>query len=1517
MRLFIRISQIYSFFVKEKAMLMRSIFMLFFISVSINVSAQQAVVSSYYNSSIANTSSQSNEWTELFVVQDNLDMRNWTLGDNNGNQTAWQTPITFNNIPFWSKMRAGTIITIWHRNKDTGGIDHAKDISPDDGYIELWANDPLYFTGGDFTSNNTLHIANSGDLVQLKNGAGNHIHALGHISTVPTAGSFNSITGPKLNHTSTLANNSAIFIVPGTDITYYGTLTPLSGTTYTNIATGVTTSPNVSFGLPNSNVTWLDQNSDFWRSTRQPDWITPLLTATPNGSFTQVTLTWNPCVDPYPTDATQGYIILKNTSNSFADPVDGISYIAGALIGPATVVANITSSTTTAFTDNTSILCGENMYYRIYTYRYSADNSALSSTDVARGRAYNETNFGSASVSGPTLPTVADAGPTQSLCGVLTATLSGNNPLTGSGLWSAVSGPGNVTFGDPSINNTTVSVDVSGTYIFSWTISNGATCPPSSDDVTVTFSNAVTVVAGSNSPVCTGEDIQLTSSISEATYSWTGPDGFISNEQNPFITNATLLQAGNYNVTVTGIPGGCPTASNSTIITVNPSPISPTSVSSNITALCAGDPGNMILLASGGSGDIVEWFTGSCGGTFLGTGGSLTIANPDVTTTYYARWSTSNCGNSLCNSVTVSVTYPPVPSYAGNDQAVCGALTTTLEGNNPLIGTGTWSKELGPGTVNFSNTSLYNSSVTVLLPGIYVFRWTISNGEICPTSFDDVTIEFSNTISVSAGSNSPICNGDDIQLSASISGASYNWTGPIGFNSNEQYPTIPNPTPANNGFYKVTVSDIPGGCPETEDSTYVVVGIMPTTPAISSQNVNGTSQDVCEGSGVPYIITPPTPGSEYNWNISGGGIFITPTNANPININWTSAGVYVLSVTETTSAGCIGTPVTLSVIVSPPSTASISIIPDNNPVCRGTQVTFTATPTNGGTTPEYTWFVNGIQRPNSNSAEYTYIPNPLDNSEEVHVRLNSSSPCAFPNPVLSGIYTLTVTDNVAPVININTPTTSFCPGDTAVITADANYAGTAPMYSWFKNGNIQAGETSDIYTFIPNDGDAVFAKVLSNLDCASPPDATSTLLSFNVDTTMVVGLSIAQQPVLCNIDPVTVVATPSNTGTAPVYEWYLNGSLVPGQQSATYSSMLNEGDILFARVSSSLSCATGSPATSNNISISKPVLLEITQLDTVNERCGGRNGSIAISTTGGTGIINFSILSPPVWVNVPVFDSLSASIIYTIQVKDENGCVANRGMLNLSNIAGPSITASGNGHYCTGDTVVLQAESTSTLLYEWIHPSGNTSASPNLSLSKATTNDSGLYHVIATDQTTGCTDTASLDVQVHNLPDVNLGMHASLCTGTTYTLTPGPDYTAYLWHDGSTSPTLTANNAGLYYVKATDQYGCSNMDSVTIENCSEIFIPTAFSPNRDGKNEYFRPVTGGIALLDYTMLIYNRWGQKIFETNNFVEGWDGTHKGSDIPSGMYTYFITYRTADPLYPDSAKRINLRGQLMLVK
>ena len=97
----------------------------------------------------------------------------------------------------------------------------------------------------------------------------------------------------------------------------------------------------------------------------------------------------------------------------------------------------------------------------------------------------------------------------------------------------------------------------------------------------------------------------------------------------------------------------------------------------------------------------------------------------------------------------------------------------------------------------------------------------------------------------------------------------------------------------------------------------------------------------------------------------------------------------------------------------------------------------------------------------------------------------------------------------------------------------------------------------------------------------------------------------------------------------------------------------------------------------------------------------------------------------------------------------------------------------------------------------------------------------------------------------------------------------------------------------------TNEFGCSGTDAFEIDGgcLSFVNVPTAFTPNNDGLNDVFKPTL--INYERYELIIYNRWGEQLFYTNNADEGWDGKYKGETVPNGMYLYKMRFITTENL------------------
>ena len=106
------------------------------------------------------------------------------------------------------------------------------------------------------------------------------------------------------------------------------------------------------------------------------------------------------------------------------------------------------------------------------------------------------------------------------------------------------------------------------------------------------------------------------------------------------------------------------------------------------------------------------------------------------------------------------------------------------------------------------------------------------------------------------------------------------------------------------------------------------------------------------------------------------------------------------------------------------------------------------------------------------------------------------------------------------------------------------------------------------------------------------------------------------------------------------------------------------------------------------------------------------------------------------------------------------------------------------------------------------------------------------------------------------------------------------------------NPTAVLPDDQTYYLTVTTPEGCEAKDTIniTVFKGSNIYVPSGFTPNLDGRNELLAPYYAGIKSLDF-FRVYNRWGEMVFATSDMSKGWDGKLRGVDQPSGTYVWML--------------------------
>ncbi|MDP1728546.1 MAG: T9SS type A sorting domain-containing protein [Bacteroidota bacterium] len=527
----------------------------------------------------------------------------------------------------------------------------------------------------------------------------------------------------------------------------------------------------------------------------------------------------------------------------------------------------------------------------------------------------------------PLTPVAGNNGP---LCVGDNLTLSASSLTGGTYNWN---GPNNYSSTQQNPVRPVVANTFAGTYTVTVSL-NGCTSLAGSTNVIINNIPA-TPTAGNNGPVCAAQNLSLTcSTVSGATYSWSGPNNFTSALQNPTRTSLTISDAGIYSVVA--IINGCAslTATTNAVITLN----TPAPSASGNGPLCPGQ--SFQLSATGVSGATYSW-TGPK--NFSSSQQNPVINNIDSSYAgvYSVTASTTVCGTSSAANVNLLVNNLPAAPTAGNNGPLCQGQTLNLTSSSITGATYYWS---GPGGFTSSTQNPVITNINSSKAGLYSVYVSVSG---CGVSATSTTLAISHAIpnTPTALSNAPLCVGDSLKLSAVANGTgpnvTYSWMGPNNFNATLQNPVVNSVTLSNSGIYSLTIND--SGCTSASGTVNVIIKTKPAAPVASS------NAPFCAGGNLLLSATTIV-GATYVW--TGIASFTSSVQYPSINgANASHSGTYtVKSIVD----GCYSNPSSTNVLIYDlPETPAAT---NDGPKCAGESISLFASTVPGAT---YSW--NGPQ----------------------------------------------------------------------------------------------------------------------------------------------------------------------------------------------------------------------------------------------------------------------------------------------------------------------------------------------------------------------------------------------------------------------------------------------------------------------------------------------------------------------------------------------------------------------------
>lgn len=335
----------------------------------------------------------------------------------------------------------------------------------------------------------------------------------------------------------------------------------------------------------------------------------------------------------------------------------------------------------------------------------------------------------------------------------------------------------------------------------------------------------------------------------------------------------------------------------------------------------------------------------------------------------------------------------------------------------------------------------------------------------------------------------------------------------------------------------------------------------------------------------------------------------------------------------------------------------------------------------------------------------------------------------------------------------------------------------------------------------------------------------------------------------------------------------------------------------------------GGTAESNSIVIRKPQIFSVEITAGSSSICQGDVVQFKAATENGGTIINYQWKKNGVNVGSSIDtysdNALKEGDAVVCEVSTNSTCVYSPAATSnpvTIHITGPKVSLDHNSTLCQGAARTLDAGNFSS--YVW--NDGSTAQT-------FTVNRPGTYYVTVTDNN-GCkgSDTTKI-VSMLPAPSGFLPKDSFVCIDIPLFLQPSRSFASYLWNTGSADSVLKITKPGNYWLEVTDNNNCKGKASIIIAEKKCLFgfyIPTAFTPNNDGKNDTFRPLLYG-NLKKFDFRIYGRWGQMVFHSNDLNKGWDGRFRGQVHSTNIYVWICSYQLEGQ--PAETKK----GTVLLIK
>jgi len=378
--------------------------------------------------------------------------------------------------------------------------------------------------------------------------------------------------------------------------------------------------------------------------------------------------------------------------------------------------------------------------------------------------------------------------------------------------------------------------------------------------------------------------------------------------------------------------------------------------------------------------------------------------------------------------------------------------------------------------------------------------------------------------------------------------------------------------------------------------------------------------------------------------------------------------------------------------------------------------------------------------------------------------------------------------------------------------------------------------------------------------------------------------------------------TVTATGGTPPYEYSKDGGAT--WQSSNVFANLAPGnyDVRARKVGSS--CISGPKIVT--IQLINNLTMQVAKVDA---NCNG--GSITITASGGTTPYQYSINGGNTFQSSNVFSNLSAGV-YNVFVKDNAGCTSSQ-QVTLTFTSNLTLSENQSTNICFGANYTSNFTSNGTG-FSWSPATGvSNTAILNPTFNPQTTTTYTLTATLG-----NCSLQRTVTINVAPGVTVNAGPDATIFSGDVYQMQASGSVGTYTWTPSTglsatniLNPTANPTATTTYTLRITNSQGCTGTDDMVLTVVPYCVKPMeAFTPNGDGINDLWL-ITNGNCLAKAKAEVFNRYGAKVFESNDYKNNWDGTYKGKPLPDGTYYYVINYQLINGRY------VTLKGNLTILR